>query len=67
MRSAFKTCFILYIAVALLGVRLLGRMGVVDLGMLVHVPLLVGLLLLLIAFLQTQDVTNHQPDRRDVP
>ena len=58
---------VVYVAVAFLALWLLGRVGVFAMGMLVHVPLLAGLLLLVIAFLQARDVAAHQPDRRDVP
>ena len=58
---------VLYVAVAFLTLWLLGRVGVFAMGMLVHAPLLVGLLLLLIAFLQARDVAGHQRNRRDVP
>ena len=58
---------ILYIAVALLIVWVLGRAGVFDVGKFVHVPLLVGLLLLVIALVHARDVSAHHPDRRDTP
>lgn len=58
---------ILYIALALLVAWVLGMLGVFQVGKMVHVPLLVGLLFLLIAFLQARDAAAHQPDRRDVP
>lgn len=49
---------ILYIAVALLVAWTLGMLGVFALGNLVHVLLLVGLLLLLVVFLQMRDASG---------
>lgn len=50
---------LLYIALALLGVWFLGMLGVFEVGKVVHVPLLVGLLLLLVAFLQARDTARN--------
>lgn len=50
---------ILYIAMALLLVWGLGVLGVFPVGKIVHVPLLIGLLLLLIAFLQGRDAARN--------
>jgi len=46
------------IALLLLFVWLLGVLGVYDVGTLVHVPLLVGLMLLLLAFLKARDAAE---------
>lgn len=50
---------ILYIAVALLVGWALGMLGVFEVGKMVHAPLLVGLLLLLVAFLQARDAARN--------
>jgi len=46
------------IALLLLFVWLLGVLGVYDVGTLVHVPLLVGPMLLLLAFLKARDAAQ---------
>ena len=55
-------------ALLLLGVWLLGAVGIYDVGTIVHVLLLVGLMLLLLGFLKGRDaaaVANRQkPDQR---
>ena len=50
---------ILYIAMALLLVWGLGVLGVFPVGIIVLVPLLIGLLLLLRAFLQGRDAARN--------
>ena len=50
-------------ALLLLFIWLLGVVGVYDVGRLVHVPLLVGLMLLLLAFLKARDAAAS--DRTD--
>lgn len=50
---------LLYIAFALLVAWALGMLGLFEVGKMVHVPLLVGLLLLLLAFLQARDVARN--------
>jgi hypothetical protein len=50
---------LLYIALALLVAWILGMLGVFQVGKIVHVPLLVGLLLLLVAFLQARDAAGN--------
>ena len=52
---------IFYIAVALLLGWLLGML-VFEVGKFVHVPLLVGLLLLLVAFLQARDTARNSSE-----
>lgn len=53
---------ILYIALALLAAWLLGVLGVFPVGQIVHVLLLVGLLLLLLAFVQARDAARHSAE-----
>ena len=53
---------LLYIAVALLVGWVLGMLGVLEVGKMVHVPLLVGLLLLLVAFLQARDAARDSSE-----
>lgn len=57
------------IALLLLGMWVLGLVGVYTVGDLVHVLLLVGLMLLLLAFAKARDATTRggtggPPDRR---
>jgi hypothetical protein len=54
-RLRFGGDMLFKIALALLGVWLLGVLGVYTIGDLVHVLLLVGLMLLLLAFLRARD------------
>lgn len=54
---------LIYIALALLVVWVLGVLGVFEAGkMVVHVPMLVGLLLLLVAFLQARDAARNSSE-----
>jgi hypothetical protein len=53
---------LLYIALALLAGWVLGMLGVFEVGKIVHVPLLVGLLLLLLAFLQARDAARNSSE-----
>ena len=54
------------VALALLTVWLLGVIGLYDVGKLVHVLLLVGLLLLLLAFAKARDAAvGHAGSRSD--
>jgi hypothetical protein len=49
------------IALVLLGVWLLGVLGVYTIGVLVHLLLLVGLMLLLLAFLTAREAALRRP------
>jgi hypothetical protein len=67
LRSEAKMLF--KIALALLATWLLGVLGAYEVGDLVHVPLLVGLMLLLLAFLRARDAALRRairvpPDKR---
>ena len=55
-------------ALVLLSVWLLGAVGIYEVGTIVHVLLLVGLMLLLLGFLKGRDAAAHanrrEPDQR---
>jgi uncharacterized membrane protein len=53
---------LLYTALALLVGWVLGMLGVFEVGKMVHIPLLIGLLLLLVAFLQARDAARNSSE-----